>query len=440
MQMKNILGKFPYSTIYLILLSAGAFIVWQYHLEDIGIPIYLGLLFFVYLFSKDTMMSIPILFNAFFMFGKGVPSFDSIPWYLFAVPIVLIGGMIIHSIIYKVKLWRGKMLVGILLMVAAMILSSLNAVEVTMYYYFYASIGILYAIFYLFYRNTFFKDHTAYLLKMMFVLGILVSAEVISFYFGVDDIVYAIEHRTIFLGWGLSNYIATYLIMFSAISFYFAKTKKFTFFYLLVALVEGILTIFTGSRGGMFAYLLLLPILLILLFVKSKKKYITFLNLVLITDIVLIVSIIHMDIVQSLFDRFLNIGFDDNGRYAIWQNGYNIFISHPLFGGGLFARTDTTMDYGMFHNTFLQTAATLGSIGLVALVIQLWQQITIPLKGWTNESIFLVAALLGAHAHGMIDNVYYMPQFMLIMLVIVAVTEIRNEFIYPKSFEKILRT
>jgi len=38
----------------------------------------------------------------------------------------------------------------------------------------------------------------------------------------------------------------------------------------------------------------------------------------------------------------------------------------------------------------------------------------------------LLIALFGANIHGMVDNVYYMPQFMVIFFIIIAAVENHN--------------
>lgn len=419
--MKNI-KNFPYSIYYLILLSSATLFVWSNHLENIGVPIVLALMFLFFVFSKDTMPTVPLLLNALFMVSTAPTSFESAPLFLYMTPIALLGGMIIHIIKYKVNIFRGKMILGIAIMFIAMVLSSFNAINVDIYYFFYASVGLLYAFIYMVYRNTFDKDHTEYLLKMMLILGVLISFQVIFYYLSVEDVRYALEHKLINLGWGISNYVATYLIMFIAITFYFAREKKLGFIWIFVGFVEIALIPFTASRGGMVAFVGMFPILMGMLLIKSKRWFINSAVIMLVLTIGLYIVDANYEFVESMFFRFENLMFDDTGRFDIYVDAINKFLANPIFGGGLFART-AARDYNMFHNTILHTAATLGSLGLIGLGIQLWQQFKITLNNFKIEYLFLAASLLGAHVHGMIDNVYFMPQFMVLMLIIVSVVE-----------------
>ncbi|MDP2425318.1 MAG: hypothetical protein Q8M70_03015, partial [bacterium] len=63
----------------------------------------------------------------------------------------------------------------------------------------------------------------------------------------------------------------------------------------------------------------------------------------------------------------------------------------------------------------------------IGLLHQLYTQFAVVIKRWSKDRIIFVIAMLGAHAHGMVDNIYIMPQFMVILMVIVAVFENANK-------------
>jgi len=417
--------KFTLSTPYLLICSAMAIIFWTFRLEAIGVPIILVLMFVQFVLFKDAMPSVPLLLSGLFMVSQVFTDFSDIPFYLYMTPPMIIVGMIIHMIRFKTKFWQGKMLWGIMIMFLAMILSAFNAEEVTIYYLFYSLIGLLYALIYLFYRNSLDNDHIQYLLKTMVLMGIVVAMETLIYYLRVDDVLYAIENKTIKLGWGISNYIATYLVMFIPATIYFAKNTKGNYFWILIAIFEVAMLLLTASRGGILAFAIIAIPLAIYLF-KSKNWRIS-----LITFVTAVVGIgmivwINYDWFVALFNRFETVMLDDSGRMEIYAEALRVFTEHPLFGGGLFARIDGNDVYHMYHNTFLHTLATLGSVGFVGLIWQLYVQISVLLKHITQATIILFISILGAHLHGMVDNIYYMPQFMILMLIIVAVVEKSN--------------
>lgn len=417
--------NFTMSTSYLILASAAAIVVWAFDWGHIGIPVILVLMFLQFVLFKDAMASVPLLFSALFMFSKVMDDFNGIPLYLYLTPVAILLGMIVHMIRFKTPFWKGKMTWGILIMFLAMILSSFNAEEVTINYLFYALIGLLYAFIYLFYRNSLDKDHVEYLMKTMMLMGIVVAAEVLIWFLRVDDVLYAIEHKTIKLGWGISNYIATYLIMFIPATIYYSKKLKIGFPFILLAIFQVAMLLLTASRGGILAFAVIaLPLLIFLIF--SKNWIQSFVSLLAAVVGIFVIGWINWDWFVALYQRFQTVMLDDSGRWEIYREALDVFLDHPLFGGGLFARIDGNNVYHMYHNTFLHTLATLGILGFLGLLWQLWVQFSVLFRQKTAAMVILIISLAGAHLHGMLDNIYYMPQFMVLMLILVSVVEKSN--------------
>jgi O-antigen ligase len=423
---------FTYKLPFLIILSSITMIVWYFKIEAIGIPVILGLVFLVLVFSKDTMPTVPLFLNALFMVSTMPRAFDQIAPHLYIVPLIIISGMILHIFIYKVKFLKGKMTIGVLLMFAAMLLSSINANKLSLMYWFYASIALLYAIIYLFYVNTIQGDHIKYLLQLMMILGLLISFQTLIYYLQVDDFFYAAENKLINLGWGFSNYIATYLIMFISVTCYYIRTSKLWFVWFILGFFQVTMLVLTISRGGILAFAILSPLLIFLTLFKVKKVWRYLLLGAVMSGLILWIGYMNLDVVNAILARNNGLLLDDTGRFAIWLDALQKFKDHPLLGGGIFAREIGIYDYNMFHNTILHTLGTMGLVGLVSLCIQLYQQFKITLGKFKLENLFLAVALLGAHIHGMVDNVYFMPQFMVLMLLIVSVVEVSNK---PKTEE-----
>lgn len=417
------LDQLLYGLPYQLAISAATVFVWTMGWESYGLPVMLGLMFLEFVLLKDTMPTIPLFLNALFMVSQTEWTFDNVPLYLYMTPAAILLGMTVHAIRFRVNLLRGAMLPGVAVMLAAVALSALNAGETLSWMYaFYALIGLLYAVVYLFYVNTIEGDRVKYLIRMMFLLGLVVSIEVLIYYLRVDDVLYAIEHKTIDLGWGISNYVATYLILFVPMTFYYAKTTKLPYLFILVGIFEGIMLLFTASRGGIIAFAGTFGLCALDLTIRRKwwKTTLQFLSAF---GFIALAAWIGRDFFLTLFERLFSLLLDDTGRIPIWLEAIDRFKEHPLFGAGLFARLDEQGDYRMFHNTVLHTAATFGLVGVAALAMQVFVQFKWVLKGRTTEGIFLGIALLGAHMHGMVDNIYYMPQFMIVIVIILGVCE-----------------
>ena len=145
--------------------------------------------------------------------------------------------------------------------------------------------------------------------------------------------------------------------------------------------------------------------------------------------LVLLVTIfvIRTDYLIPLFERFKELDlYDGSGRVDLWKQAIEKFKEFPIVGAGLFARVEGDY-FGFYHNTILHTLASLGIIGLISLLWQAFAVVKIIFNKINHEKGVLLIAIVGANIHGMVDNVYFMPQFMIIFFVIVAVIEIYND-------------
>ncbi|MDD3478568.1 MAG: O-antigen ligase family protein, partial [Candidatus Izemoplasmatales bacterium] len=145
----------------------------------------------------------------------------------------------------------------------------------------------------------------------------------------------------------------------------------------------------------------------------------------------------NMDLFVAIYDRFRVLLFDSSGRMDLYQEAINQFLAHPLLGAGIYARLDETGGLRMYHNTILHTAASFGILGLLALGWQFVVSFQIMMHQIKTKTTILALSLLFANLHGMVDNVYYMPQFMILFFVILAVTEVSNQH-YDRTLERAL--
>lgn len=422
----RLVERFLHSKWYLILLAVTTVLVWATKTEATVLPYLLGVLLLELVLFKDAMPTTAILLNALFMIGNGYDNWtmETIPLYVYLAPVVIIFGMIIHVIRFKQKFFQGKLLPGVLIMVAAVLLATSNASFVNFNYFFYLIVGFFYAFVYFVYVGSFEGDHTEYLMTLFFLLGLVIASEVFLYYSRVDDVIQFLQTGTIHLGWGVSNYVATYLVMFIPATFYFIKKSKYGVFLLFVAIVQIVALLFTSSKAGTISFLITVPLLIAYLLVEKHWQK-TLFNVLFLAGAVAIVYAPLKALVDTMAERLWGEGLDPAGRIEIWQAGLAMFKEHPLFGGGLFSRYDTA--YRMYHNTFLHVAATMGLVGLAGLIHQLWVQFTVLWKKLDRKSIIFTIGLLGAHAHGMVDNIYLMPQFMIVIVIVVATYENANK-------------
>lgn len=425
--------QFFSSVLYFVSLSVFTFIIWANQLDMIGVMVLSSLAFFVLIFKRNSIHSIPIFFNMLFVVSRTDWAIETLPLYLYMIPILAVLGFIIHYLRFHDKWIHGHLMLPIMLLFIGMILTVINNGIIDRFYLIYIAFGLFYLLFYLFFLQTLKGDQLEYLIKLFFVLGILVSAEVLYHYLSGGDIAEALRDDRVHLGWGLSNYVATYLIIFIPAAFYFIKTKPLKFVSAIVVAFEIMMLLFTLSRGGVLAFTILSPFLIIYIYHGQKSKFRVTMYLLLIAICLVSVFVFRTEFFQPLFERFKELDFTDgSGRVDIWIHAYNVFREHPLLGAGLLARFEDG-SFHFFHNTVLHTLASFGLIGLASLIWQLAEVLIMFIKKSNVQKVALFLALLGANIHGMVDNVYYQLQFMAIFFVIIAAVESFNRLKPKKS-------
>lgn len=421
---KNFFTSLP----YLIIISLISLGFWMFKLDYISIPIFVGVVFLLSVFVKNSIYIIPFLLNILFMISQTSWDITTIPLSLYISPLILIIGFIIHVIKFKVNIFRGKFYLGILILAVAMITSNfINNQTYDLNFFLILAVSLLYLLLYGFFANTIIGDNLVYLIRIFVILGIMISIQVLIYYLREPDILYAIEHKSITLGWGISNFVATYLIMFIAAITYFVKKYRLHIFWIILFLFEIAMLLFTLSRAGIIAFLITSLFLILFMFVKYDHKIALLLNLIVGFTIMAVVVYFTKDYFIKIWERIKLFGLDDNGRIVLWQEAIVVFKENLIFGAGLFARSTGPNELRMFHNTILHILACFGIVGGISLIVQFISIIRVFFYQFNHEKAILLIALIGANIHGMVDNTYFMPQYMIIMLVMIGVVENANK-------------
>lgn len=425
---KNFFTKLP----YLIFVSLVTLVLWYKGLEMIGIPIFLGITFVIFIFCKNSIYTFPYIINMVFMVSQTEWNLELIPVYMYIAPGIAILGIIIHSIRFKVKIFKGEFIWGVVLLGIAIIVSIIiNTTEYNVLTLIAIGYPLMLVFLYGFFSNSIKGENLLYLIRILVIVGIMISLQVFLFYLdiylveGSQGVHTALETKEIDLGWGISNFVATYLIMFIVCMTYFIKKYKLHIFWIILFLFEIAMLLFTLSRAGILAFAATSIFLILYMFIKYDHKLNLLLNFLL--GIIIVGGVVYLfrEYFFTIFERLESLWLDDSGRIELWEEAIQIIRSNPIFGKGVFARTINVgeNELRMFHNTILHTLASFGILGGIALVVQFVYIIKIFLYKLSHEKAILLIAIIGANIHGMVDNVYFMPQFMIIMFIIIAVVE-----------------
>ncbi|MFH1094157.1 MAG: O-antigen ligase family protein [Candidatus Omnitrophota bacterium] len=222
---------------------------------------------------------------------------------------------------------------------------------------------------------------------------------------------------------GFGTYLATVLPLPIAFIASKATNKKSKFILIGLCLILLIDLVFAQSRG---AWLGFVTGVLFVCLISGRKNFIIAVTLLIMSGIIL--SFFAPGAIKEQMKSFLKFGSDasTNEHLIIWKTGWKMFIDKPVFGHGLNTFMRVFSDFRpkgcnwiMYaHNCFLQMAAEIGIIGLLAFLwltfVILWEAM---LKFFTLKEGFLRAASLGLIGgllaylvHSLFDtNLYSLP-------------------------------
>ena len=227
------------------------------------------------------------------------------------------------------------------------------------------------------------------------------------------------------------NILAEYLIMLIPISVgLFWQTTKLSkkIIFLGTTLVMILAMVLTLSRGGWigFAFSALVFILLV------EKR-------LLLSIVPITLGAVYL-LPQTIINRILSIGnlSDSSNAYRIkiWEITMDIIRDHPIVGVGFghlpfkqtFETYIRTMPTFHAHNTYLQTAAEMGIVGLLVFLFFLFILFKYGINKLIKSEdkyIKIMAAgafsgLAGVLAHGGVENVLYLPRIIMTFWFLVA--------------------
>lgn len=208
---------------------------------------------------------------------------------------------------------------------------------------------------------------------------------------------------------------------------------------------------FTYSRGG-FAGFLVSMLILFLLCRKRKVLIYTAAMTVLFIAVNTAGNVSRADISSVIRDS------SSQYRVFIWKSAADMFLKRPILGNGvgtawyyLSAGSDKLHGYVLHsHNIYLQVAAEMGIIGLLAAIYFILSNLLLSLRmlalcknGEENRILQgFIACMAGIIVHGLVDAAVFLPRFSIIIMsyygMYKAALEASGLELYGKSIPKLL--
>lgn len=411
-------------------------------LEGFGLILLALIALFVLILYKETYYSIPIITFVPFMFSHPFDVYTS-PVCLYISIAILALGLIIHFIRFRTKLKFGHFLGGIILLGVGMMLGGINVKTDTRWINFLIVSGCVmgFIVLYVFLSSTI-KISYENIARLMTYLGIILVMESMSYYIVKPGGISNLFSKGMNVGWGISNNVALILLFTSPFTLYLAisNEKKKCITYLLITILQFLIIVMTYSRGAILSLAIGICFMLPISIIKASDRK-TFVKVILISIGVVVIGfvlflIIYKEYASKFFDELFRINLKDyNGRGPIYKQCIEIIKQYPIFGRGILSNFNESGTYIWGHSTYLQTAMTMGFVGVVLITIHMIQKyfyLARNIKLWQITTIFGLAM---SDFYGLFDVSYYFVNYMLILVVVLVSIEGLIEeplFLYTK--------
>ena len=207
-----------------------------------------------------------------------------------------------------------------------------------------------------------------YLCYSAFISSSVIILELLHLYFTENIFLNGmLVKEKITLGWGIWNSVGGMLVMVIPLLFLGAVRSAHTVTYLTCAALSYLFSVLTLSRNALLVGTLIFVICTVAcaLFGDKKKIFRRFLlGLICIIGVFLLV---YGSRIAEILSDYINRGFSDNGRFALWEASISAFLDNVLFGSGFHGYGGEYFQFASFmpplpHNTLL---AVLGGGGLL---------------------------------------------------------------------------
>ena len=253
-------------------------------------------------------------------------------------------------------------------------------------------------------------DHFMYCVALT---GLLICAELVVAYFTTVQFVNGeIVKGSVVLGWGVWTTIGGMLAFLLPAHFYFAASHKHGWIGFVCGFFQYFCILLSQSRGALLIGTFVLFICLLTLFCKGDNRKQNRWIIVATALVGLLGVLVLADKLIGLVQNFLQMGFDDNGRYTLWKTGFTHFLEHPLFGSGFYdsyvneAWEMEVYPY-LYHNTVIQLLGSLGVVGTLAYAFHRVMTLRLVFKKPSVEKTFLGISILGLLLFSLTDVLFF---------------------------------
>lgn len=434
----QLVNKFVYSDCFFIFLVLVISICWWQKWLFVGLSILIVLTSILFVIKKDIMPACSIILMITSVISvKKIPDNIMDLWPLVALLVISI---IAHLIIYPIERFKmGRMTIPLLAVLAVCFMGGIgsqleHSVKADVINALW--LGGLPLVIYVLVLN--FENlpkeisFAEYVAKIIFYFGCIVVIEIATYYVVNWDYFLANPLSVVHLGWGVSNTVATVLLLSFPMGFYLYYKSKGpkAYLYIMMSITHYLGIAATTSRGALIVGSVELVLLLISnIFVckgRKRKEYLVLSAIVFICAI--IIGVTQRDSIIKIYKIIFVDGLADSGRFRIYSEAIACFMQSPMFGAGLGYVGDweyiiDQKGLYQFHNTIMQIIACTGIIGALGYLYYYWERIKMLFDKWDAFNLFVFLSSFGFEGYSMLNTgtIQAFPFLTLIMVLTISV-------------------
>ncbi len=437
----NYVNRFIQSDYFIAFIGIMTFIGWYFKIWIEMLFVLLTVSIFPLFFFKGTKHLLALLMMFTFMISDNRHHLDAYKYYLIPFLLLLIGGFVVSLCRFKrdwsvllPKKIKGFHVALILLIIpfafGGVGSPSENPVAVVVAFLLVLVIGFGYTFFVVTNTGVERKNMMDYVLKILYVMGVVVIFEFIvhlSTYDSFETMKAYFNNKEWSLGWGAANNVAPVLAMAIPATLYLCVRKnKVTPIFVIISFIEITLIVITGCRGAMLFTVLTLPYMLCYIIGKSENKLSFSLTFGICCTVATILIAYYSNQIIQYVTSTASLGLSDNARFPLYREAIGYFKEHPIFGVGwdhlLGHRTGGEINNytpRWYHSTLFQILANMGICGIIFFAIfYYWKYKSFSAVIKKPQGMALFTSLLIFDAYGMIDTNFFGPTFFIMLIII----------------------